>query len=142
MNPLTAFGSVSTGFSSWRIVAVLVAVAALIGLGAWGGYTMARGYYEPKLSAANAQIGTLTTANTEMKASVEHQNAAIATLQVEANKREQAATAAVQQAHKQAVKSQTRAQAVLLLKQPTGANQCVAAQVAFDDELKDERGVR
>jgi hypothetical protein len=140
MNPLTAVETVATGFSPWRIVAVLVAVAALIGLGAWGGYTMARGYYEPKLSAANEQIGKLTTANTEMKASVEHQNTAIAALQAEAKTREQAATAAVQQAHKLAVKSQTRAQAVLLLKPPTGANECAAAQAAFDDELKDERG--
>lgn len=126
----------------WRIVAALVAIVVLLGLGAAGGYKAARAYYEPKLTAANEQIGTLTTANTALKASVEHQNAAIADLQAEAKRREQTATAAVQQAHKVAVKSQTRAQAVLLLKPPPGVNQCVAAQAAFDDELRDERGVK
>lgn len=126
----------------WRLIGLLVAVAALIGLGAWGGHTLTRNHYEPLLATANEQIGTLTTANTEMKASVEHQNTAIAALQAEATKREQAATAAVQQAHKVAMKSQTRAQAVLLLKPPTGVTQCAAAQAAFDDELKDERGAK
>ena len=115
----------------WRFIGLLVAVSALIGLGGWGGYTMARDHYEPKLATANGQIGSLTMAN-----------AAVTELQAEATKREQAATAAVQQAHKVAVKSQTRAQAVLLLKPPTGVNQCAAAHAAFDDELKDERGVR
>lgn len=47
-----------------------------------------------------------------MKASVEHQNAAIAALQAEGQKRQQAATAAVQQAHAVSAKNQTRAQAV------------------------------
>lgn len=142
MNPLTTIGLVATGISPWRILAVLVAVAALIGFGAWGGYTLARDHYEPKLATANEQIGSLTTANTALKSSVERQNAAVTALQAEATKREQAATAAVQQAHKLAVKSQTRAQAVLLLKPPTGANLCAAAQAAFDAELKDERGVK
>ena len=142
MIPLTAIGAVVSGFSPWRIIGVLLVLAALVGLGAWGGHTLARNHYEPLLTEANKQIGTLTTANTEMKASVEHQNTAITALQAEAKKRVQAATAAVQQAHKVAVKSQIRAQAVLLLKPPTGANQCAAAQAAFDDELKDERGVK
>lgn len=118
----------------------LAALAAMLGLGAAGGYKVARAYYEPKLTEANQQIGTLTTANTAMKASAEKQNAAIAGLQTEAKRREQAATAAVQQAHTVAVKNQSRAQAVLLLKPPPGVNQCVAAQAAFDDELKMERG--
>lgn len=126
----------------WRLIGLLVAVAALLGAGAWGGYSMARGHYEPKLAAANEQIGKLTAANSEMKAAVERQNAAIADLQAEAKRREQAATAAVQQAHKVAVKNQSRAQAVLLLKPPPGVNQCVAAQAAFDDELRDERGAQ
>lgn len=142
MNQITEVEAVATGFSPWRIVAVLVVIAVLLGLGAAGGYKAARAYYEPKLTAANEQIGTLTTANTAMKSSVERRNAAIADLQAEAKKRQQAATAAVQQAHKVAVKSQTRAQAVLLLKPPPGANQCTAAQAAFDDELRDERGVQ
>lgn len=47
-----------------------------------------------------------------MKASVERQNAAIAALQAEGQKRQQAATAAVQQAHAVSAKNQTRAQAV------------------------------
>ncbi len=142
MNPITEVEAVATGFSPWRIVAVLVVIAVLLGLGAAGGYKAARAYYEPKLTAANEQIGTLTAANTALKASVEHQNTAIANLQAEAQKRQQAATAAVQQAHKAAAKNQTRAQAVLLLKPPPGANQCAAAQAAFDDELRDERGAR
>jgi hypothetical protein len=126
----------------WRLIGLLVMAAALIGFGAWGGYTLARDHYEPKLATANEQIGSLTTANTALKSSVDHQNAAVIALQAEATKREQVATAAVQQAHKVAVKSQTRAQAVLLLKPPTGVNQCAAAQSAFDAELKDERGVK
>ncbi len=126
----------------WRLIGLLVMAAVLIGVGAWGGYTLACNHYEPQLATANEQIGSLTTANTALKSSVDHQNAAVTALQAEATKREQAATAAVQQAHKVAVKSQTRAQAVLLLKPPTGANQCAAAQAAFDDELKDERGVK
>lgn len=142
MNPITEVEAVATGFSPWRIVAVLVVIAVLLGLGAAGGYKAARAYYEPKLTAANEQIGTLTTANTALKASVEKQNGAIADLQAEAKRREQAATAAMQQAHKVAVKSQSRAQAVLLLKPPLGVNQCVAAQAAFDDELRDERGAQ
>ena len=142
MNPLAEVEAVATGFSPWRIVAVLVLVAVLLGLGAWGGHTLTRNHYEPLLADANKQIGTLTTANTSMKASVEKQNGAIADLQAEAQRREREAVLAVQQARQQSAKEQTRAQAVLLLRPPPGANPCTAAQAAFDDELKMERGAR
>ncbi len=138
MNPIAA----AIGISPWRIVAVLLVVAGLLGLGIWCGYTRTRDYYEPKLSAASEQIGKLTAANAAMKASVEQQNAAITTLQAEGQKREQAAKVAAQQARAQAVQYQTRAQSVLMFKPPTGANPCTAAQVAFDDELRTERGAR
>ena len=47
---------------------------------------------------------------------------------------------AVNQARQQSAKSQTRAQAVLIAKPPAGQNACEAAQKAFDDELRAERG--
>lgn len=142
MNPLAEVEAVATGFTPWRIVAVLVVIAVLLGLGAWGGDTLARNHYEPLLADANKQIGTLTTANTALKASVEHQNGAIADLQAAAQRREREAAQAVQQARQQSAKEQTRAQAVLLLRPPPGANPCAAAQAAFDDELRTERGAR
>lgn len=142
MNPLTEVQAVATGFSPWRIVTALVVIAVLLGLGAWGGHTLARNHYEPLLSDANKQIGSLTTANTALKASVEHQNAAISDLQAEAQRREREAAQAVQQARQQSAKEQTRAKAVLLLRPPPGVNPCTAAQTAFDDELRMERGAR
>ena len=125
-----------------RIIGMLVILIAMILAGMWMGARMTRGHYEPLLAEAHKQIGTLTTANAAMKASVEHQNTAITALQAEGQKRQQAAEAAVQQAHKAAAKNQTRAQAVLLLKPPPGVNQCTAAQAAFDAELKEERSVK
>jgi hypothetical protein len=140
MMPLTTIGAVVSGFSPWRIVGVLLVLAALVGLGAWGGHTLARNHYEPLLTEANKQIGTLTTANTVMKTSVERQNAAVMTLETEAKKREQDAAQALAAARSQSAKSQTRAQAVLIAKPPAGQNACEAAQKAFDDELRTERG--
>lgn len=141
MNPITEGVKIITpGFSLQRIVAKLVVIAVLLGLGAWGGNTLARNHYEPLLADANKQIGVLTAANTALKASIEKQNTAITALQTEATKRQRAATAAVQQARTAAAKYRIRAQAVLLIKPPPGANQCAAAQAAFDDELRDERG--
>lgn len=140
MMPLTTIGAVVSGFSPWRIVGVLVALAALVGLGAWGGHTLARNHYEPLLTEANKQIGTLTTANAAMKTSVERQNAAVTALELEAKKREQDAAQALSVARTQSAKSQTRAQSVLIAKPPAGQNACEAAQKAFDDELRTERG--
>lgn len=125
-----------------RIIGMLVILIAMILAGMWMGARMTRGHYEPLLAEANKQIGTLTTANAAMKASVEHQNTAIATLQAEAQKRQQAAEAAVQQAKKMAGKYQDRANDLLKLKVPSGSNECEAAKASFDNELKDERGVK
>ncbi len=135
MTALFAFFS-----SPWRIIGVLLVLVALVGLGAWGGHTLARNHYEPLLTEANKQIGTLTTTNAAMKSSVEWQNAAVTALETEAKKREQDAAQAVNQARQQSAKSQTRAQAVMISKPPAGQNACEAAQKAFDAELRAERG--
>lgn len=127
---------------AWRLIGLLCVAAALIGVGAWGGGKLARNHYEPLLVTAGERIGSLTTANGAMQAAVAHQNAAIAALENETEKRERAAKAAVRQAHKAAVQNQARAQAVLLLKPPAGVNLCTAAMAAFDDELKLERGAK
>ena len=134
MTALFAFFS-----SPWRIIGVLLVLAALVGLGAWGGHTLARNHYEPLLTEANKQIGTLTTTNAAMKSSLERQNAAVTALETEAKKREQDAAQAVNQARQQSAKSQTRAQAVMMAKPPAGQNACEAAQKAFDAELRAER---
>ena len=125
-----------------RIIGMLVILIAMILAGMWMGARMTRGHYEPLLAEANKQIGTLTTANAAMKASVEHQNTAIATLQAEAQKRQQAAEASVQQAQKRAGQYQARAQALLKLAAPAGRDECGAAQASFDAELKEERSVK
>ncbi len=135
MTALFAFFS-----SPWRIIGVLLVLVALVGLGAWGGHTLARNHYEPLLTEANKQIGTLTTTNAAMKSSLERQNAAVTALETEAKKREQDAAQAVNQARQQSAKSQTRAQAVMMAKPPAGQNACEAAQKAFDAELRAERG--
>ncbi|MDR2507962.1 MAG: hypothetical protein LBD67_08230 [Candidatus Accumulibacter sp.] len=142
MNALGTVAAFVTGLSPWRIIGVLLVIAALLAVGAFGGHAMARNHYEPLLADANKQIGTLTTANTGLRASVERQNNAVAALVAQANQREQDAAQAVAAARSQSAKNQTRAQAVLIAKPPAGQSACEAAQKAFDDELRTERGTR
>lgn len=109
---------------------------------AFGWHALTRNHYESVLADANKQIGALTTSNSAMKASVEKQNGAISDLQADAKRRERDASQAVKQAQQRSAKEQTRAQAVLLLRPPLGVNPCAAAEAAFDDELRTERGDR
>lgn len=140
MNLITDAGEAATGLSGARIMVALVLIAALLGIGAWGGHALSRSHYEPLLADANKTIGSLTTANESMAASVEVQNVAIAGLQEAAKRRERDAAQAIQQARQQSAKELSRAQSILLLRPPSGVNQCEAAQTAFDDELRFERG--
>ncbi len=131
--------TITIALTPWRIFGALLTALTLITIGAWGGHTLARNHYEPLLTEANKQIGTLTTTNAAMKSSLEWQNAAVTALETEAKKREQDAAQAVNQARQQSAKSQTRAQAVMISKPPAGQNACEAAQKAFDAELRAER---
>lgn len=123
-------------------VRTLICVGCLLATGLLGGYTLTRNHYESLLAAANQEIGSLKSVNLDMAAAVKKQNAAIDELQTVAERRQAQTKIVTDKAKAESVQSQKRAQAVLLSKPPAGTDLCDAARVAFDDELKTERGVR
>ena len=129
------------GISWLRIGAALLLVLGLAGFGAWLGFRATRDYYEPKLEDAEAQVGQFQTANTQMRAAVKQQNAAIEGIQQRAQQREEEA-ATEQRTAAAAAQSYQQKAATILASRPLGADECAAASQAFDEELRQERGAK
>ncbi|MDD5175745.1 MAG: hypothetical protein PHQ05_04910 [Sterolibacterium sp.] len=119
-------------------IAILVAVLASIAAGAW----LAARHYEPQIAEANRKSGEMERAYLTLAAATDRQNAAINTLRAEAKRRKEKAESAAIQAQGEAQTFFARGQGILGLKLLPGADPCIAAREAFDDELREERGKR
>lgn len=121
----------------WLAVVIVIAAA-----GAWGGHETTAAYYRPKVKKAEARATEFESAYDALALASRHQNEAIAQWQADAKEREEHAAKAVAQARAFASVSHDTASNIMGLKLPAGANECIAAREAFDEELQQERGKR
>lgn len=124
----------------YRWLAWLIAAAAVAIVGFTAGVKITSAHYRPKLEQAQQQIGEYRNAYSTLAAATGRQNDAIAQLETAANARQAQAAQAVRQANAAAAPLRSQAAAIVSLKPPAGADECKAAQEAFDDELRAERG--
>lgn len=122
---------------AWLALASIIAAA-----GAWGGHKATATHYKLKVAEAEARAVKLKSAYDSMALARQRQNDAINQLQADAKAREKRAAQDVAQARAAAATSRDQATAIMGLKLPAGADECLEAREAFDDELRQERGKR
>lgn len=122
---------------AWLALAAIIAAA-----GAWGGHKATAAYYKPKVAKAEARAAEFESAYNSLALASQHQNEAINQLQADAKAREKRAAQEVAQARAAAATSRDQATAIMGLKLPAGADECLEAREAFDEELRQERGKR
>lgn len=88
-----------------------------------------------------AKLGACRTTRTTLLGQVIEQNDALADLRATAQARAVEVQALQQQAEGRAQQADKQALEVMQERTPPGAGACAAASVAFDDELKRERGL-
>lgn len=132
-----------------RIILAVVALLLAAALGGWAGFKVSESRHLDKITSQSAQITKLEAAkalnddlaareSTYCKAldkAVAEQDARIAELgaQMAAHK------AAAADARVESARLQREAAALLAKRPPAGADVCVAARAAFDNELRAER---
>lgn len=116
------------------VVAVVVLLAGIV-IG--GG--LATLHFEPQLAEANRKLGEYEHAYLTLAAGTARQNAAIDALESAGRERAEQARARAKQARGAAQAHYDRAEAILGLKPPPGADPCRTASADFDAELADER---
>ncbi|MBH2771204.1 hypothetical protein I5L29_02525 [Serratia marcescens] len=114
-------------------VAILLALAAIVGSGAW----LAGRHYQPTIDRLNEALTQCKGSNKQQAATIASQNAGITALQREQADREAKAKADQEKARKQAQGDYEKANAVMA--ERTTGEACAAASAAFDDELRRER---
>lgn len=131
----------------YRWLLWLTAVAIIAGAGAWGGHKATQAYYQPKIEkletrakAAEDRAKEFETAYNALAGATQRQNEAINKLRADAAERKRLADIAVAKAKEESAALKVKATAIMGLKLPPGADECVAAREAFDIELRDERG--
>lgn len=87
-----------------------------------------------------AKLGACRATRTSLLGQVIEQNAALADLRAAELERAARARGVQQQAEGRAQQADRQAQQVLQERTPAGVDACVAASLAFDDELRRERG--
>jgi hypothetical protein len=117
-------------FSIFAIFAASIAI-----FGGIVGYRQATTKYAPQLAAAQKDL-------LDAQANIAAQNGAIAKLKQDAEDRAAKAQAAILAAQQQAHVADQAAQRILTSKPPEGVDKCQAARDAFDEELRQERGVK
>jgi len=120
--------------------AILSCVIAAAGFAA--GYKRAQNTYVPKLDATEQELSKARAEVASLSASISSQNAAIAQVKAQAEQRAKEAQSAITKAAEASAQAQIAAQRILASRPPTGADECKAAQAAFDAELRQERGVK
>jgi hydroxypyruvate isomerase len=124
-------------------IALGVIIAGIIALaGGFYGYNKAATKYKKEVADAQASLVQAQGLNQELLNRITNQNAAIEKLQAAADERAQKAQAVIAQAQAQAHQADHAAQMILIAKPPVGVDKCKAAQEAFDEELKQERGIK
>lgn len=116
------------------IVIVLLALCAIVGLGAW----LAARHYQPTIDILNDKLSKCSSLKDQANAAIISQNAAITALQLAATIRDKAAKDAVAAARKSAKDDYGKASDVLA-ERVDGPDVCAAASSAFDAELARER---
>lgn len=116
------------------IVVVLLAISAVVGLGAW----LASQHYQPTIDNLNRKLTTCENLKRQADATIHSQNAAITAIQQAGAKREKAAKDAVDAARKSAKDDYGKANDVLA-ERVDSPDVCAAASSAFDAELARER---
>lgn len=116
------------------IVVVLLALSAVVGLGAW----LAGRHYQPTIDNLNDKLSRCGSLKDQANATIISQNAAITALQQAAAVREKAAKDAVAAARESAKDDYGKANDVLA-ERVDSSDVCAAASSAFDSELVRER---
>lgn len=114
-------------------VVILLALAAIVGAGAW----MAGRHYQPTIDRLNEALTQCKDTGKQQAATITSQNAGIEALRRAHAEREAKAKAAQEKARREAQGDYRRANEVL--SERTTGEACAAASSAFDDELRRER---
>lgn len=115
------------------VVVILLALAAIVGVGAW----LAGRHYQPTIERLNDALMQCKASNKQQAATIASQNAGITSLQRKQEEMESKAKAAQGKAHREAQGDYERANAVMA--ERTTGELCSAASAAFDAELRRER---
>ncbi len=115
------------------IVVILLALAAIVGAGAW----LAGRHYQPTIDRLNEALTQCRDTGRQQEATISSQNAGIEALRRADAEREAKAKAAQEKARRDAQDDYGKANAVL--SERTTGEVCTAASTAFDAELRLER---
>jgi len=115
-------------------VVILLALASIVGAGVW----LASRHYQPTIDNLNSLLATCQNNNRQQAASIDSQNAGITALQALEALRQAAAAEAQRKARAAAQDDYGKANEVLT--ERSEGDVCAAASVAFDTELRRERG--
>ncbi|MFU2316832.1 hypothetical protein [Rahnella sp. PCH160] len=116
------------------IILVLLALSAVVGLGAW----LAGRHYQPTIDNLNSKLTTCGNLKRQADATIHSQNTAITALQQAGADRDKAAKDAVAAARASAKDDYGKANDVLA-ERVDSPDVCAAASSAFDAELARER---
>lgn len=114
-------------------VVILLALAAVVGSGAW----LAGRHYQPTIDRLNEALTQCRDTGRQQSATITSQNAGIEALRRADAMRESKAKAEQKKAHREAQGDYGKANAVL--SERTTGEVCAAASAAFDEELRRER---
>ncbi|BEM57301.1 hypothetical protein SME22J_11620 [Serratia marcescens] len=114
-------------------VAILLALAAVAGAGAW----LAARHYQPTIDRLNEALTQCKGSNKQQAAMIASQNAGIEALQRKHEEIEAKAKAEQEKARREAQSDYERASEVMA--ERTTGEACAAASAAFDAELRRER---
>ncbi|MBE4973540.1 hypothetical protein IMX17_09055 [Serratia sp. X3] len=115
------------------VVVILLALAAVVGAGAW----LAARHYQPTIDRLNEALTQSKDAGRQQAATIDSQNAGITELQRKQKEMEAKARAEQEKARIEAQSDYERANAVMA--ERTTGEACAAASAAFDAELRRER---
>jgi hypothetical protein len=116
------------------IIVVLLALSAVVGLGAW----LAGRHYQPTIDNLNSKLTTCGNFKRQAESTIHSQNSAITALQQAGAEREKVARDAVAAARRDALDDYGKANDVLA-ERVDSHDVCAAASSAFDAELARER---
>ncbi|MDX7082492.1 hypothetical protein [Serratia marcescens] len=114
-------------------VVILLALAAVVGAGAW----LAGRHYQPTIDRLNEALTQCRDTGRQQAATITSQNAGIEALRRADAERESKAKAAQEKARREAQDDYGKANAVL--SERTTGEACMSASAAFDEELRRER---
>lgn len=117
----------------WKAVAMVLAAALLVGMGAAGGVWLSSERYAPQLKDTGDKLTACTTARDNVLALVEEQNVKLGELANQAEQRQAKAALAIAAAQQQA--GQHYAAAQRLQQERADGDQCAAAEAVIDKEL-------